>query len=170
MYRNDQAFLALSAKRIADIQRVCFEEGMNFYVETHIFKVSEDIQAFNAIMRQAPFFEGVTQCVTARGTLCVGISFCLSVFPSVCLSVRLSVRLPPYLLTYLPTYYLPTYLPTCQPVNLSTCLPVNLSTCQSVYLAGWLPGSLCQCGCLVCDPCVHECCELTRTAAGSQFS
>ena len=31
--------LALSARRIADIQRVCFEEGVNFYVETHIDRV-----------------------------------------------------------------------------------------------------------------------------------
>jgi sugar phosphate isomerase/epimerase len=57
MYRNDAAFLALSARRIADIQRVCFEEGVNFYVETHIFKISEDIQAFTEVMKQAPFFE-----------------------------------------------------------------------------------------------------------------
>jgi|EP01046_Picozoa_sp_COSAG06_P017512 hypothetical protein len=32
MYRNDTAFLELSARRVADIQRVCFEEGVNFYV------------------------------------------------------------------------------------------------------------------------------------------
>lgn len=43
--------------RIADMQRVCFEEGVNFYVETHIFQISEDVGAFVDIMERAPFFE-----------------------------------------------------------------------------------------------------------------
>ena len=35
-YRMDQEYLRLAAKRISEAQQVCFEEGMNMYVETHI--------------------------------------------------------------------------------------------------------------------------------------
>jgi len=35
------------------MQRICFEEGVNFYVETHVMKISEDISAFTEIMDRA---------------------------------------------------------------------------------------------------------------------
>ena len=56
-YREDKAFLQLSAERIAHMQRICFEEGLNFYVETHVMKISEDITAFVKIMDLSPYFE-----------------------------------------------------------------------------------------------------------------
>ena len=57
LYRGDKEFLDLTAQRIADIQAVCFAEGLNCYFETHIDKVSEDIQAFADIIHRAPHFE-----------------------------------------------------------------------------------------------------------------
>jgi len=45
-YRNDEAYLQLCAERIARLQRICFDHGLNFYVETHIDRVSEDVEAF----------------------------------------------------------------------------------------------------------------------------
>ena len=53
-YRDDPEYLQLCADRIATLQRICFEEGVNFYVETHVLKVSEDVFAFAEIMRRAP--------------------------------------------------------------------------------------------------------------------
>eukprot|EP00930_Biecheleria_cincta_P017231 TRINITY_DN13760_c0_g2_i1.p1 TRINITY_DN13760_c0_g2~~TRINITY_DN13760_c0_g2_i1.p1 ORF type:complete len:415 (-),score=57.60 TRINITY_DN13760_c0_g2_i1:187-1350(-) len=45
-YRNDEEFLKLSARRIEKLQEVCFKHGMNFYVEAHIERISEDPEAF----------------------------------------------------------------------------------------------------------------------------
>jgi sugar phosphate isomerase/epimerase len=56
-YRDDPVYLQLCADRIAQLQRICFEEGLNFYVETHVLKISEDVYAFQEIMRRAPYFE-----------------------------------------------------------------------------------------------------------------
>ena len=33
LYRDDSAYIQLSAQRIALMQRACFEQGLNFYVE-----------------------------------------------------------------------------------------------------------------------------------------
>ena len=43
-------YLRLAARRIAEAQRVCFDVGLNMYVETHIQRVSEDPGAFVEIM------------------------------------------------------------------------------------------------------------------------
>jgi hypothetical protein len=52
-YRQDAAYCELVAARIAAAQRVCFDEGLNFYVETHIGRVSEDPSAFVQIFEAA---------------------------------------------------------------------------------------------------------------------
>ena len=80
MYRNDDAFLTLCADRIAMLQRVAHSLGMNCYIEvhpaarplpslpacppgltragscpqTHIDRISEDLQAFNTIIDRCP--------------------------------------------------------------------------------------------------------------------
>lgn len=56
-YRNDDAYLQLSAIRIAKLQEIAFDLGLNFYVETHIDRISEDPEAFCKIMDMAPYFE-----------------------------------------------------------------------------------------------------------------
>ena len=53
-YRRDTAFLRLSARRITELQREAHSLAMNFYVETHIDRVSEDIEAFCQILDQCP--------------------------------------------------------------------------------------------------------------------
>ena len=42
-YRRDTAFLHLCAQRITELQRVAHSQGMNFYVETHVDRVSHGI-------------------------------------------------------------------------------------------------------------------------------
>jgi hypothetical protein len=72
LYRGDEEFLELTAQRIADIQAVCFAEGLNCYFETHIDKVSEDLQAFAGIIHRAPHFEvtgDLSHCPGRRGRL-----------------------------------------------------------------------------------------------------
>ena len=56
-FRNDEAFLTLCAERIAMLQAVCYQASQNFYVETHIDRISEDLEAFTKIMERAPVFE-----------------------------------------------------------------------------------------------------------------
>lgn len=56
-YRNDEAFLQLAACRVAKMQDICFNLGLNFYVETHIDRISEDPEAFCKIFDRAPYFE-----------------------------------------------------------------------------------------------------------------
>ena len=57
-YRNDEAYLRLCAERIQRLQEIAFRLGMNFYVETHIDRVSEDVQAFCRIFDLCPaYFE-----------------------------------------------------------------------------------------------------------------
>eukprot|EP01047_Picozoa_sp_COSAG01_P094646 COSAG01_NODE_25513_length_742_cov_1.339036_1_plen_125_part_10 len=57
-YRNDVAYLRRVAHDIARLQRLCFAEGLNFYVETHVARVSEDTEAFAKIMQFCPsYFE-----------------------------------------------------------------------------------------------------------------
>ena len=85
-YRGDEAYLSLVASRIARLQEICFREcaalprahavsrlcaftalararlfvvghGLNFYVETHIDRISEDVEGFCKIMDRAPYFE-----------------------------------------------------------------------------------------------------------------
>ena len=56
-YRTDEAFLSLCAARIATLQRICHELGLNCYIETHIDRISEDPEAFVKIMDRAPHFE-----------------------------------------------------------------------------------------------------------------
>eukprot|EP01043_Picozoa_sp_COSAG02_P032998 COSAG02_NODE_2230_length_9425_cov_5.740039_8_plen_417_part_00 len=67
-YRKDKEYLRLAARRIAEAQRVCFEAGLNMYVETHIQRVSEDPGAFVEIMvrlqrTQFPTHSTVCDCI-----------------------------------------------------------------------------------------------------------
>jgi hypothetical protein len=51
-------YLRRVAHDIARLQRLCFAEGLNFYVETHVARVSEDTEAFAKIMQFCPsYFE-----------------------------------------------------------------------------------------------------------------
>ena len=56
-YRNDTKLLEEFVSRIDTLQRVCFEEGLNFYVETHVGRISEDPEAFVKVMdlSETPF-------------------------------------------------------------------------------------------------------------------
>lgn len=57
-YRNDDEYLFLSAERIYRMQEVSFRLGLNFYVEAHIDRVSEDPEAFCKIFDYCPsYFE-----------------------------------------------------------------------------------------------------------------
>jgi len=57
-YRSDDAYLRLSAERVHGMQQVCFELGLNFYVETHVDRISEDPEAFCKIFDYCPsYFE-----------------------------------------------------------------------------------------------------------------
>jgi len=49
-YRDDDKFIALSAKRCNLLQELCFEEGLNCYVETHVDRITEDMAAFIKIL------------------------------------------------------------------------------------------------------------------------
>lgn len=49
-YRRDQAYLERVAKRIEDLHRICWDQDMNCYIETHVQRVSEDPEAFCKIM------------------------------------------------------------------------------------------------------------------------
>ena len=72
-YRNDDAYLTLCARRIEQLQSLCFELGLNCYVETHIDRLSEDLEAFAKIMDRCNvyfelnadlshyFYRGITQ-------------------------------------------------------------------------------------------------------------
>jgi sugar phosphate isomerase/epimerase len=42
-YADDGAFLDLAAARVGALQRLCFGLGLNFYLETHIGTVTEDV-------------------------------------------------------------------------------------------------------------------------------
>ena len=44
-YRKDEAYLNQCAQRIEQLQGLCFELGLNCYVETHIDRLSEDLEA-----------------------------------------------------------------------------------------------------------------------------
>eukprot|EP00947_MAST-08B_sp_MAST-8B-sp1_P003372 g3372.t1 len=52
-YRNDDAYLAQCAERIDSLQRLCWDEGVNCYVETHVDRITEDPEAFAKIMDKA---------------------------------------------------------------------------------------------------------------------
>lgn len=53
VYRQDQVYLAWCADRIHQLRSSAWHHGMNFYVETHIRKISEDPQAFARILEMA---------------------------------------------------------------------------------------------------------------------
>lgn len=56
-YREDEQYLNQCADRIEKLQQLCFEEEMNFYVETHVGRISEDPCAFVKIMERSRPFE-----------------------------------------------------------------------------------------------------------------
>eukprot|EP01046_Picozoa_sp_COSAG06_P040769 COSAG06_NODE_4969_length_3822_cov_2.028464_2_plen_482_part_00 len=56
MYRDDDAYLRRVAQDIARLQAACFEQGMNFYVETHMDRLTEDLGAFCKIMDYCPVY------------------------------------------------------------------------------------------------------------------
>jgi sugar phosphate isomerase/epimerase len=49
-YRNDDAYLDKCARRIEDLHDVCWDLGLNCYIETHVQRISEDPEAFVKIM------------------------------------------------------------------------------------------------------------------------
>jgi sugar phosphate isomerase/epimerase len=51
-YRMDEEFLNQCASRISDLQQACWNEGLNCYIETHVQRISEDPQAFAAILKR----------------------------------------------------------------------------------------------------------------------
>eukprot|EP01052_Picozoa_sp_SAG31_P041571 SAG31_NODE_6339_length_2057_cov_3.064351_1_plen_506_part_00 len=55
-YRHDETYLRRAACNIARLQRLSFSAGLNFYVETHIARVSEDPEAFVKIMDYSPVY------------------------------------------------------------------------------------------------------------------
>merc|ERR1719384_1938453 len=55
-YRSDEAYLQLSASRVAMMQEICFSMGLNFYVETHVDRISEDPEAFCKIFDYCPVY------------------------------------------------------------------------------------------------------------------
>ena len=57
MYRHDDEYLALTARRIDILHDIVHQAGLNFYVETHVDRVTEDIEAFCGIMDRANYFE-----------------------------------------------------------------------------------------------------------------
>ena len=62
-YRKDSDYLAYCAKRIEDLQHICWNQGMNCYIETHVGRISEDPQAFGDIL------DRVTTPVETNGDL-----------------------------------------------------------------------------------------------------
>ena len=54
LYRSDASYIQRSAARIAHLQRLCFEVGLNFYIETHVDRISEDVQGFVNIIDACP--------------------------------------------------------------------------------------------------------------------
>ena len=55
-YRDDRAYVQRAAERIARMQEVVFRHGLNFYVETHIDRLSEDVVGFARIMDACPVY------------------------------------------------------------------------------------------------------------------
>lgn len=49
-YRRDEPYLDEVARRIEKLHQICFEQGMNCYIETHVGRVTEDPEAFCKIM------------------------------------------------------------------------------------------------------------------------
>eukprot|EP01083_Nonionella_stella_P296252 1006469_1 len=41
-YRNDDSLLKEYVERVKTLQDICHDKGLNFYVETHVGKISED--------------------------------------------------------------------------------------------------------------------------------
>lgn len=56
MYRDDHEYLRRVANDIVRLQGTCFSLGINFYVETHMDRISEDLGAFCAIMDYCPVY------------------------------------------------------------------------------------------------------------------
>lgn len=52
-YRDDVPFLQRTAERLSLLHRLCHEEGLNCYIETHVERVSEDVVAFADILTLA---------------------------------------------------------------------------------------------------------------------
>ena len=49
-YNQDEEYLENCAERIEDLQQMCWNQGMNCYIETHIQRISEDPVAFSKIL------------------------------------------------------------------------------------------------------------------------
>eukprot|EP00747_Dinoflagellata_sp_TGD_P063006 gnl/TRDRNA2_/TRDRNA2_153271_c0_seq4.p1 gnl/TRDRNA2_/TRDRNA2_153271_c0~~gnl/TRDRNA2_/TRDRNA2_153271_c0_seq4.p1 ORF type:complete len:330 (+),score=65.97 gnl/TRDRNA2_/TRDRNA2_153271_c0_seq4:1237-2226(+) len=57
-YRSNEEYLKLTALRVERLQKMCFSLGLNFYVETHVDRISEDPEAFCKIFDYCPtYFE-----------------------------------------------------------------------------------------------------------------
>ena len=55
-YRHDTAYHKRVGLYIARLQAMCFARGLNFYVETHVDRISEDPEGFCAIMDACPVY------------------------------------------------------------------------------------------------------------------
>lgn len=53
IYREDEEYLEECARNVAEMRQAAWELDMNFYVETHIDRITEDPQAFARILEMA---------------------------------------------------------------------------------------------------------------------
>jgi hypothetical protein len=85
-YRDDAAFVRRSAERIARMQQICFEQGMNFYVET---RTSTKPLALLGSARVCPLpcLASATVRLTTRVLWC-GHYLCLSLYVYACMCAR----------------------------------------------------------------------------------
>ena len=51
-YRNDDGYLDLCARRVEKLQRACWDEGVNCYIETHYDRITEDPEAFVKVRKE----------------------------------------------------------------------------------------------------------------------
>lgn len=52
-YRNDEAYLAWCADRVATLREVVWNHGLNFYLEVHVDRITEDPAACSRILEMA---------------------------------------------------------------------------------------------------------------------
>lgn len=50
-YRRDDAYLAQTAQRIDRLHQWCWEEGVNCYIESHVARVTEDLEACSKLFQ-----------------------------------------------------------------------------------------------------------------------
>ena len=51
-YRHDKPYLKTTAQRIDHLRKTCHSLGLNFYVEIHVDRVTEDLSALRTLLRR----------------------------------------------------------------------------------------------------------------------